>query len=640
MKKINKLPHGAYGGVSGSNYVPYVTNKTGISESSAIIVLIGVFLAFIFCASNAYTALISGFTVAAGIPGAILGAGIMGVVAKGKNNILSVNILQGMAAGGESVASGLIYVLPAVFLIAGGTASFSFIEGVLVGVAGVVLGMGVSSIVYNYLIIEEHGTLVYPEAMAISETILTSSEGGDGIKYMGIGFVFSAIITMISYQVFNAVNNTVSYVGNKFSWQFQLEANPLLIGIGFIVGMEVAVSMFAGAVLAYFVIAPIIGYFASMADASAVVWNDPTMAVNAIDAATIKGSYLKYIGAGMMLGGGIIGAIKLIPTIITSLKTTFSNLKSTGGESSSSSFTLLLIGIGIILIFLASFVVSTNISMAIISALLAIIFVFIFSIVSGRMTGDIGTSNLPVSGMTIAALLIMTLVFLTMGWTSTEDNAALLLLGTIVVCGISVSGGYQQTLKTTYIIGGTRSTMQKNYVYAAIMGVITAVTVVMILKPQIQDGTMTASQANLMASLTEGVLTGNLPWDLIFVGVFGAITLFLLRLPIMTIALGFYLPFATSSAVLCGAIVRALVVKMSKTELDKEKKVDRGIIFSTGLVAGGAIVGLLAAVLGILGISLQMEQQMFSSNFVAWITLVIIMSVLFIVANNIKEKNE
>lgn len=642
MKKDNKLPHGAYGGVSGKDYVPYVTDKTGIQESSAIVVVFGIILAFVFCASNAYSGLLSGLTVAAGIPGAIVGAGMMGMVAKGKNNILSNNILQGMAAGGESVASGVIFVLPAVFIIG---AELSFLQGVLAGLAGVILGMGISSIVYNYLIIEEHGTLIYPESMAISETLLTTSEGGDGLKWMGIGFVFAGLITAISWQVFNIANNTVSYVGERFAWQFQLEANPLLVGIGFIVGMEVAIGMFAGAVLAYFVFGPLIGYFASMADPSVMVWNMPDVAVVDITAGDIKGSYLKYIGAGMMLGGGIIGAIKLIPAIIDSLKATAAGMKSSeGGDTSGGTFTILLIAAGVILVFLGSFVITTSAAMAIVGSLLAIIFIFIFAIVAGRMTGDIGTSNLPVSGMTIASLLVMTLVFLGMGWTSQADNAALLLIGTMVVCGISVSGGFQQSLKTTYIIGGTKETMQKNYVYAAIVGVITATAVVVVLEASILDGTMTASQANLMASLTQGVLTGNLPWDLIFVGVFGAIALFLLRLPIMTIAIGFYLPFATSSAILCGAIIRSIVEKMSKNEADREAKVGRGVIFSSGLVAGGAIVGLVAAVFGILGISLSMGNAdgsaMFSTNAVAWLTLVAILVVLFAVVNSAKADNE
>lgn len=641
MKKDNKLPHGAYGGVSGKDYVPYVTDKTGIQESSAIVVVFGIILAFVFCASNAYSGLLSGLTVAAGIPGAIVGAGMMGIVAKGKNNILSNNILQGMAAGGESVASGVIFVLPAVFIIG---AELSFVQGVLAGLAGVILGMGISSIVYNYLIIEEHGTLIYPESMAISETLLTTSEGGDGLKWMGIGFVFAGLITAISWQVFNIANNTVSYVGERFAWQFQLEANPLLVGIGFIVGMEVAMGMFAGAVLAYFVFGPLIGYLASMADPSVMVWNVPELAVVDMTASDIKGSYLKYIGAGMMLGGGIIGAIKLIPAIVDSLKATAAGMKNSEGSEGGGTFTILLIAAGLILVVLGSFVVTTSGAMAIVGSLLAIIFIFIFAIVAGRMTGDIGTSNLPVSGMTIASLLVMTLVFLGMGWTTQADNASLLIIATMVVCGISVSGGFQQSLKTTYIIGGTKEIMQKNYVYAAAVGVITATFVVMVLETSILDGTMTASQANLMASLTEGVLTGNLPWDLIFVGVFGAIALFFLRLPIMTIAIGFYLPFATTSAILCGAIIRSIVEKMSKNDADKEAKVGRGVIFSSGLVAGGAIVGLVAAVLGILGISLSMGNAdgsaMFSTNAVAWVTLVAILVVLFTVVNGAKADNE
>ena len=543
----NKLPKEAYGGVHGKDYVPYITDKSKKGANIAVM-MIGIILAIIFAASTAYSGMKSGLTVAAGIPGAIIGSMFIGVFAKDKG-ILGKNITQGMSSGGESIASGMIYVLPAIILIG---SDFTFLEGISVGIGGALFGIGALSLVYNYLIVEEHGKLMYPESMAISETLVASEGGGDAIKFMGIGFGISGIINVLTGSFLNIINNTVTYVGSKFyKWKFSIEVNPLLLGIGFIVGLEVSVTMLAGSILSNFGIAPLIGYFTDMAQSNANAWNDTTVLISQMDVNAITGSYVKYIGAGMMLCGGIIGALKLIPTIVVSIKETLKAKSSKDGNGENSSGEMIFLLAGVVIAFVAGFFISQSIVMAIVSAIVSLILSLLFVIVAGRLTGTIGTSNLPVSGMTIASLVILTLVFVIMGWKGQADNKSLLLFAAFMVVAISVAGGYSQSQKVTYVIGGSKKEMQNYFAIASIIGVIVTTGTILILSSQLRitgaDAPFALPQANLMSTLTSGIMSGNLPWPMIIVGIVMALFLFLLDLPIMTIAIGFYLWLFTKS---------------------------------------------------------------------------------------------
>ncbi|EQG71655.1 oligopeptide transporter, OPT family [Clostridioides difficile DA00160] len=638
-----KLPKGAYGEVSGKDYVPYITDKSRTGGNVAVLI-IGIILAAIFAASTTYSGMKAGLTVAAGIPGAIIGSAFVGAFARSKG-ILGKNLIQGMSSGGESVASGFIFVLPAVILIG---SQITFFEGLAVGVGGVLFGIGIAAIVHNYLIVEEHGKLMYPESMAISETLVASEAGGDSIKYMGIGFVISGFITVLTGSFLNVANNVMSLVGSKFyKWKFDIEVNPLLLGIGFIVGLEVSLTMFAGSILSNFGIAPLIGYFTDMAKDGAMVWNNPAMPLNQMDVGAISSSYVKYIGAGMMLCGGIIGAIKLIPTIIASIKETLKAKSSAGeGEEGSSIQMILLLG-GVVIGFLAAFLISGNIVMAIIGAIISLLLSLLFVIVAGRLTGTIGTSNLPVSGMTIASLVIVTLVFVIMGWTDLEANKSLLLFGSFIVVAIAIAGGYTQSQKVTYIIGGSKNEMQRYFTIASIVGVIVVVGVIFLLSDQLRatgDNVQFAlPQANLMSTLTSGIMSGSLPWVMIIVGVFMAIVLYALNLPIMTIAIGFYLPIATTSIILVGALIRLFVELVSKTEKEKEVKVSNGISLSSGLVAGGSIIGLIGIILQVTGVVTPKVPSGFAatnSMAIALLVVLVVLTALPIVLSKVKNNEQ
>ncbi|EQK43249.1 oligopeptide transporter, OPT family [[Clostridium] bifermentans ATCC 638] len=637
-----KLSKEAYGGIHGKDYVPYITDKSKTGANVAVLI-IGILLATIFAASTAYSGMKAGLTVAAGIPGSIIGSAFIAAFASGKG-ILGKNIVQGMASGGESVASGMIFVLPAILLIG---SQVSFLEGLAVGVGGVLFGIGVSSLVYNYLIIEEHGKLMYPESMAICETLVASDAGGDSMKYMGIGFGISGIITVLTGSFLNVTNNVISFIGNKFyKYKFEVEVNPLLLGIGFIVGLEVSLTMFAGSILANFGITPLISYFTEMAGTGANVWNNSSMAISQMGVNDIGGNYVKYIGAGMMLCGGIIGAVKLIPTIIASVQETMKAKSSNDGEGSSALQTIILLG-GIVIAFVAGFIISGSVTMAIVGAIASVLLAGLFVIVAGRLTGTIGTSNLPVSGMTIASLVILTLVFVIMGWKGQADNKSLLLFGTFIVVAIAIAGGYSQSQKVTYIIGGSKSEMQKYFTIAGIVGVIVVVGTILLLSNQLtitgDNPPFALPQANLMSTLTSGIMSGQLPWVMIIVGVFMAIVLYFLGLPIMTVAIGFYLPIATTSIILVGALIRVFVEKTSKSEQEKEGKVSNGISLSSGLVAGGSIIGLIGIILQVTGVIKSAGPSGFAAgNMMAIILLVVLVvcTALPIVSSKVKNNEK
>lgn len=637
------LPKGAYGGVDGADYVPYVTDNSKPGANLPILIF-GIVLAVVFAASTAYSGMKAGLTVAAGIPGAIIGSAFVAAFARGKG-ILGKNITQGMSSGGEATASGLIFVLPAVLLIG---SQFDFWQGMVVGVGGVLFGIGGSTLVYKYLIIEEHGKLMYPESMAISESLVAGEAGGQPLKFMGIGFGIGGVITALTSSVFNVANNFISYVGGRaYKWKFGMEVNPMLLGIGFIVGLQVSLRMFAGSVLANFVVNPLMGYFADMAGSGSKVWNNSSMAVNQMDASIISSGYGKYIGAGMMLCGGLISAIRLIPTIISSIRATLGSksMREGGQERLASDMVILLIGVG--LAFVGGFAVSGgNIGMALLGAVLALILSLLFVIVSGHLTGTIGTSNLPVSGMTIAALVIVTAVFVGMGWTSKTDNTSLLLFGSFIVVAISVAGGYNQTQKVTYIIGGSKNEMQRYFTIAGVVGTAVVVGVIMLLTSQLtvtDNPSFALPQANLMATLTSGVMQGNLPWAMVIAGIVLAIVLFFLDLPIMTVAIGFYLPITTTSIILVGALIRVLVEKLAKSKEEKEEKVSTGVSLSAGLVAGGSIIGLIGIILQVTGIIDVVDLTGFAAgNGMAIILLVVLVGAVtvLLVTHKVKGSHE
>lgn len=639
MKKLSK---DAFGGVAGKNYIPYVTDGKTKKAGSTIILIIGIILSVIFAASTAYSGMKAGLTVAAGIPGAIIGSGLISTFYRSNKNILSKNILQAMSTGGESIASGMIFVLPAIIIIGG---KVNFIQGIFVGIAAVSFSLGITALVQNYLLVEEHGKLIYPEAMAISEAIVASDAGGNSLKYMGIGFGIGGVLTTLTTSVLGLVNNVISYTSENFyRWKLDIEVNPLLAGIGFIVGLKVSMMMFAGSVLANFAVAPLIGYFADMTNSSEPVWNSANLLIKDMAITDISGSYVKYIGAGMMISGGIIGALKLIPTIYTSFVNTFKARNNS--ETKKDAVGLIALLAGIVLVFILGIFISKNILMALTGAALSLILSLLFIIVSARLAGTIGTSNLPVSGMTIASLVIMTLTFVLMGWTSKADTTSLLLFATFVVITISVAGSYAQAQKVTFVMGGNMNETRNYFILSAIIGVVIVTGVISLLSPQLaivgDNAPFGLPQANLMATLTTGIMEGNLPWLMIIVGIVMGVVFFLLDLPVMTVAVGFYLPISTTSIILVGALVKVItdLLSLKETEKVKEERITCGGSLASGLIAGGSIIGLIGIILQVTGlVSLGTPSGFLGSNMIAWILLFVLIISIILPLLSIKGDN-
>lgn len=606
----DKLSTTAYRGIEGKDYIPHIygDSKKHTPEGSIVALIIGILLTILFASSTTYLGLTAGMTVAAGIPGSILGMSLLYIFAKQKS-ILDGNVIQTMSSGGESVASGIIFVLPA-FMIMG--LQFSFFQAILAGLVGSMISLAVVSLIRKYLIVQSHTKLVYPESMAISE-ILVASDAKDtsGIKTMSLGAFIGAFFTAIGSGVFSFINTKPIYFFSKFKGMFALSLTPAVIGVGYIVGAEVGVAIAAGAILANYAFIPIFGLFGDLQNT--LVLFPSTIPLAEMTADNIAGSYIRYIGAGAIATGGFITVLKMVPIVVLSVKKTFTELSiETNGNydpdiSLKFAAGLMIVSILIIILLSHSFVVG------VVASLLVLICTLLFSVVAARLTGLLGTSNLPVSGMTIASLLIVTPTFVLLNFSGDKYLSLLILLATSIVTTIALSGGLAQSLKTTFIVGGTTKKIQYVYLISSIVGIMVVVSVILLLEKAYgfkNSDILVAPQANLISFIIQGITSGNLPWVFIIMGSSIAVTLAMLKLPVMSVAIGFYLPMPTAFAVLLGGIVRYYVDKKYANDHQLlAHHSSKGVIFSSGLIAGEAIFGLLIALITVL-----INDQAFFSN--------------------------
>ncbi|EYE88073.1 peptide transporter [Fervidicella metallireducens AeB] len=602
MSEKKGLSHGAYGGIRGEDYVPYVSASEAMPELTGISMFIGILLAVIFAAANTYLALNVGMTIAAGIPAAILGTGLLKFIFR-RNNILEANMISGVAAMGESLAGGIVFTLPAI-LIWG--MNLSLMTIVVVTLLGGLLGIIFVVPLRKYLIVEEHGKLAFPESIAAAEVLVNSNAGGDGFKTVLTGLTIGGIYKFLSGGLLLwqeepewSINLTQ---GGKSIYQtiFGMDAMAALAGVGFIVGIEAALYMFAGSLVAYFGLIPLIKY---VGEGLTTPLFPATVPIAEMSAAAVRSSYIRYIGAGAVAAGGFISLAKSLPTIIRSFKAAMSGIGAKGGTKRTDLDIPMtwVIGGAALTFFLAWFLPMTKVGL--VGSFLAVLFAFFFAVVSARICGIIGASNNPVSGMTIATLLFVTSVLKAIGYVGDTGMLVAITVGGIVCVAISVSGGAGQALKTTYIIGGTPKKVQIGmYLGIALAGIAAGATMLLLAKTYgIGDNGIAAPQATLMSMVVKGVMTGQLPWSLVIVGCVFGIMIDLMGLPVLPVALGIYLPIHLSVGILVGGIVRVLVDKKFKNneELQKEK-VEKGILLSSGLVAGEALVGIVIALLAAL----------------------------------------
>lgn len=603
MAEQKGLSHFAYGGCKGDDYVPYVSVDKAMPEMTIMSIIFGAFFAVVFGAANTYLGLKVGMTIAAGLPAAILATGVLKGALK-RNNILETNLIQAMASMGESLAGGLIFTIPAIILLG---QELSLMTIIIVAVLGGLLGIMFVVPLRRFLIVEEHGNLIYPEGMAASEVLVSASEGGTGLKVMLTGLFGGGL-----YKFFSE--------GFKF-WYYEPEwtIKPLqntifgadvlasLVGVGYIVGIEIGLYMFAGALVAWLGLIPLIKFFG--ATAAVAVFPASDVIAN-MDAWGIWSKYVRYIGAGAVATGGFISIIKSAPTIAKSFKAALAGIGAKHDlKRTEMDVPMTWVIAAAIFVFLCAwFVPMVGTTIGLIGALAVIVFSFFFAVVSARLVGVIGTSNNPISGMTIASLLLITAALKATGKIGDMGMVAAILAGGTVCVAIAIAGGAAQSLKTTYIIGGTPKRIEIAMVIGVVASAAAVGGIILMLDQVYGIGSkdVAAPQATIMSMIAKGIMSGELPWDLVFIGSMFGFMCELMKIPVLPFALGLYLPIHLSAGVVIGGIVRVLVDRKFKINLEQLKiQTEKGILLASGLVAGDAIMGILIAVLTILGVSDQ-----------------------------------
>ena len=588
-------------------FKPYVPADKVTPEFTATSIIIGVLLAIIFGAANAYLGLRVGMTVSASIPAAVISMGVIRVIMK-KDSILESNMVQTIGSAGESLAAGAIFTLPALFLWAneGKTEAPNLLTISLIALVGGVLGVLFMIPLRNALIVKEHGVLPYPEGTACAEVLLAGEEGGTSAKTVFAGMGLSAVFKFITDGL-KVVPGVVTAPIRSLRTAFSAEVYPALLGVGYICGIKIASYMFAGALLGWFVLIPAITIFGG--PTTMYPGDVPIAQMYAEGGAdAIWGSYIRYIGAGAVAAGGIISLIKSLPLIVSTFKDSLKGLK--GGTKAGSLRTeqdldmRLVLGGSLVLILVIWLLPAIPVSL--IGALLVVVFGFFFATVSSRMVGLVGSSNNPVSGMAIATLLFSTLVLKVTGNTGVSGMIGAIAIGSVICIVAAMAGDTSQDLKTGYILGATPKKQQIGELLGAVVAAFTIGGVLLLLNSAWGFGTteLAAPQATLMKMITEGVMNGNLPWPLVLIGIFAAIVVEILGIPVLPVAIGLYLPLELSATIMIGGVIRCIVDKKSA---DKNGEASGGVLFCSGLIAGEGLVGILLAILAVVGVSSKFD---------------------------------
>lgn len=592
-------------GNQNKEFQPYIPADKVTPEFTVTSIVIGVLLAIIFGAANAYLGLRVGMTISASIPAAVISMGVIRVIMK-KDSILESNMVQTIGSAGESLAAGAIFTLPALFLWAseGKADSPSLLSISLIALCGGILGVLFMVPLRNALIVKEHGVLPYPEGTACAEVLLAGEEGGSSAKTvfwgMGLAAVFKFIVDGLK-----VIPTAIVAPVNSLKTTFSAQVYPALLGVGYICGIRIASYMFAGAVLGWFVMIPAIVVFGG----STILYPGEVSIAQMYaegGADAIWGSYIRYIGAGAVAAGGIISLVKSLPLIVSTFRDAVKGMRggSTAGDLRTEKDIDMRVVIGGILLLAIAIWLLPEIPVSFIGALLVVVFGFFFAAVSSRMVGLVGSSNNPVSGMAIATLLFSTLVIKLTGDTGIHGMIGAISIGSVICIVAAMAGDTSQDLKTGYILGATPKKQQVGELVGAVVSAFTIGGVLLLLNNAWGFGTqeLSAPQATLMKMITEGVMDGNLPWALVFIGVFIGVAVEILRIPVLPVAIGLYLPLELSATIMAGGIIRWFVDKKSSSK-DKNSEAGSGILFCSGLIAGEGLVGILLAILAVAGVA-------------------------------------
>ena len=593
-------------------FTPYVADGQSMAEFTGKAIFLGVLFGLIFGASTVYLGLRAGLTVSASIPIAVLAISVLKRF--GGSTILENNIVQTIGSAGESVAGGVVFTIPAlIFLVPNDPGYFNYAKITMLAFAGGILGVLMMVPLRRALIVKEHGVLPYPEGTACAEVLVAGERGGKLASLVFSGLGIGAAWKSLSWTL----NLFRQEVGHSFARTSQfpnatinVDISPEYMGVGYVIGPRIAGTMFAGGVLSWLVLLPLLSILGaaiptpfppihpSMANNPAT--GHPFL-ISEMSPGQIWSAYIRYIGAGAVLAAGLITLARTIPTIISSARDGLRGIGSGAGgvplrTERDIPMTVVIVGSLLLAIFLAvapGLPTQGNFFVAV----LIVVFGFFFATVSSRITGLIGSSSNPISGMTIATLIITCLIFVALGWTGDMYAPIALSVGAIVCINAANAGNTSQDLKTGYLVGATPVYQQVGLAIGVITSSFVIGWTVLYLHKVFTIGSaaVPAPQATLMATLIQGLLSQNLPWGLVLVGMFISVTLELCGIQSLSFAVGSYLPIATTAPIFVGGLVRWFVER--KTGVTSDSDISSGTLFSSGLIAGGSLAGILYAVL-------------------------------------------
>lgn len=607
-------------------FKPYVPAEKVTPEFTVTSVIMGVLLAIVFGAANAYLGLRVGMTVSASIPAAVISMGVIRVIMR-KDSILESNMVQTIGSAGESLAAGAIFTMPVLFLWAkdGIIEKPSILTISLIALCGGVLGVLFMVPLRNALIVKEHGVLPYPEGTACAEVLLAGEEGGSSATTVFAGMGLAALFKFV-VDGLKIVPGVITAKISALKTELSAEVYPALIGVGYICGPKIASYMFAGGIIGWFVLIPAIVTFGG----DTILYPGTDTIANLYangGASAIWSSYIRYIGAGAVAAGGIMSLIKSMPLIVTTFIDAIKGIK--GGKGNKNIRTerdldMRFIGIGVLLLIIIIWLLP-QIPVTLLGAVLIVLFGFFFGAVSSRMVGIVGSSNNPVSGMAIATLLIATLCLKGTGDNGTHGMTGAIAIGSIICIIAAMAGDTSQDLKTGYILGATPKKQQIGELIGAVISALTIGGVLILLDSAWGFGTeaLSAPQATLMRMIVEGVMDGNLPWTLVFIGVFLAIVVEILGVAVLPVAIGLYLPLELSATIMIGGLIRYFVDKKRTSE---DGEAGTGVLFCSGLIAGEGLVGILMAILTVLKVAERIDlSAKFTTGIIGGIVLMAVM---------------